>query len=345
MLDNPQHQPSFDQFSYSPKQWAKITGEHVSTTYRKINNSRIPAKQTPTGIKILREDGLRSLRELPDVVPMQGSADASDGREQRITRMEVAAAAAEASVRARRARAARVGDVERTSQTVELEERRCVIGNAFDRFGIDHLSVSSISLFAAAPGIWVMQRLLGRSIPVGACAHRGSAVEAGIIAILSGASHEDGIHITKAKFSELTAFSTDPRKEKERAALADISSRTGCLVAGSVGKARPDAVREVFGLSMVWGFRSLATPISNMTPTDLIIDIKTSFALPNQIRTKHARQVASYVGAANVAGAIAYVTNRKATMLACRRCAGPHRSPFPPGSQSCSASFDLGRPA
>ena len=51
--------------------------------------------------------------------------------------------------------------------------------NPFDRHGIDHLSVCQLNLWAAAPAIWVMERLLGRRAPVGAAAHRGTAVEAG----------------------------------------------------------------------------------------------------------------------------------------------------------------------
>ena len=52
--------------------------------------------------------------------------------------------------------------------------------NAFERHGLDHLSASSINLFVAQPAMWAMQKLLGHKSRVGAAAHRGTAVEAGV---------------------------------------------------------------------------------------------------------------------------------------------------------------------
>jgi hypothetical protein len=201
-------------------------------------------------------------------------------------------------------------------KSIDVNEHHTVsalLANPFERYGIDHLSVSSINLFASAPGIWVMERLLGRAAPVGACAHRGTAVETGIVEVLNGASLTDGIHLAKARFSELTAFSTDPRKEKERAALAD-------MVKQGVGLLAPWGKPDRIQCEKKWSIDGLAVPIIGYSDAEydthgLIVDIKTSFALPNQIRSTHARQVASYVGTANVAGAVAYVTHRKSALL------------------------------
>jgi hypothetical protein len=38
--------------------------------------------------------------------------------------------------------------------------------NDFERHGIDHLSPSSLNLWAAEPALWVMERLLGRRSPI-----------------------------------------------------------------------------------------------------------------------------------------------------------------------------------
>ena len=62
-------QVTLDQFFYRPRQWARVVGEHPSTTYRKIKIGIWPAKKTEHGMGILREDGLQALRDLPDVVP------------------------------------------------------------------------------------------------------------------------------------------------------------------------------------------------------------------------------------------------------------------------------------
>ena len=53
--------------------------------------------------------------------------------------------------------------------------------NPFAVHHIEHLSISQLNLWAAAPAVWVMERLLGRKTPVGAAAHRGTAVEAALL--------------------------------------------------------------------------------------------------------------------------------------------------------------------
>lgn len=58
-----------DQLVYSPTQWARVVGEHRSTVYRKIRSGELPAKKTASGMKILKEDAMNALRNLPDVMP------------------------------------------------------------------------------------------------------------------------------------------------------------------------------------------------------------------------------------------------------------------------------------
>jgi hypothetical protein len=50
----------------------------------------------------------------------------------------------------------------------------------FRRHGIDHLSASSLNVWAAQPALWVMARLLGRRAPMGLPVARGKAVEQGV---------------------------------------------------------------------------------------------------------------------------------------------------------------------
>ena len=42
--------------------------------------------------------------------------------------------------------------------------------------------IRPVATFAAEPALWVMERLLKMTGPVGAAAHRGTAAEAGIVA-------------------------------------------------------------------------------------------------------------------------------------------------------------------
>ena len=52
--------------------------------------------------------------------------------------------------------------------------------SGLQQHGIEHLSPSSLNLFAAEPALWVMERLLGHRSSPGCAAHRGTAAEAGI---------------------------------------------------------------------------------------------------------------------------------------------------------------------
>lgn len=185
--------------------------------------------------------------------------------------------------------------------------------NPFEPHGIDHISVSQLNLWAAAPGIYVMERLLGHKTPVGAAAHRGSAVEAGVIAGLMGASLNEAIDTANAVFTERTALSSDPRRDKERDSLAGMVER-GIELLGPWGKPDRTQVRKE------WQMDGIAVPVLGFSDAEydehgLIVDLKTSHALPTTIRTSHARQVASYVGAgSNLTGGVAYVTSKKSAL-------------------------------
>lgn len=187
------------------------------------------------------------------------------------------------------------------------------MNNPFETHGIDHISVSQLNLWAAAPGIYVMERLLGHKAPVGAAAHRGTAVEAGVIAGLMGASLNEAIDTANAVFTEKTALSSDPRRDKERDALAGMVER-GIELLGLWG--RPDRTQ----VRKEWRMDGVAVPVLGFSDIEydahgLIADLKTTHALPSAIKTSHARQVASYLGAGtNLAGGVAYVTSKKSAL-------------------------------
>ncbi len=187
------------------------------------------------------------------------------------------------------------------------------MSNPFKAHGIDHISVSQLNLWAAAPGVYVMERLLGHKAPVGAAAHRGTAVEAGVIAGLMGTSINEAIDTANAVFTERTALSSDPRREKERDSLAGMVEQ-GIQLLAPWGKPNRTQVRKE------WRMDGIAVPVLGFSDAEydahgLIIDLKTTHALPSAIKTSHARQVASYLGAgANMIGAVAYVTPKKAAL-------------------------------
>lgn len=185
--------------------------------------------------------------------------------------------------------------------------------NPFKPHGIDHISVSQLNLWAAAPGVYVLERLLGHKTPVGAAAHRGSAVEDGIIAGLMGAPLNEAVDRANAVFTERTALSSDPRRDKERDSLAGMVEQ-GINLLAPWGKPDRTQVRKD------WQMEGVAVPVLGFSDAEydehgLIVDIKTTHALATSIKTGHARQVASYLGeGANMTGGVAYVTPKKAAL-------------------------------
>ena len=55
-----------------------------------------------------------------------------------------------------------------------------MLTNGFRRNGIEHLSASSLNLWATEPALWAMERLMGYRSPPSAQMARGKAVEHGV---------------------------------------------------------------------------------------------------------------------------------------------------------------------
>ena len=188
--------------------------------------------------------------------------------------------------------------------------------NAFERHGITHLSASSINLYAAQPAIWVMQRLLKKSGPVGAAAHRGTAAETGIVHGLlnTSAPVEECQAAALAQYDSLTALSGDPKRLKERDAVPAI-------VATALPELRaygiPDEVQHRIEVTLpeipipFVGFVDLGWSSHGIT-----LDIKSTLRLPNSISTPHARQVGLYLHGTNREGRVAYRRDHLENLLA-----------------------------
>lgn len=185
--------------------------------------------------------------------------------------------------------------------------------NAFETHQLDHLSASSCNLFAAQPALWVAQKLLKRNTPVGAAAHRGAAVEAGVAMGLLDPTLDIKLCAVEADrvFRMKTALSTDPRRHTQ-----------GAAVAGIVKTVLPEL--RAYGRDVVcqerieWRHESLPIPFVGYVDFrwpyhQILIDLKTQLALTSKIEVSHARQVALYAGAYgdNIDARITYSTPKK----------------------------------
>jgi hypothetical protein len=102
--------------------------------------------------------------------------------------------------------------------------------NPFDRYGIRHLSPSSLSLYRHSPALWVLRYLFHVEDPASSWAWRGRAVEAGINSILLD-NASDSAAIERAKYTfELSALGErSDQIDRDRRAIGEMVRRAGSL--------------------------------------------------------------------------------------------------------------------
>lgn len=194
--------------------------------------------------------------------------------------------------------------------------------NGFEQHQIAHLSPSSLNLWAAEPALWVMERLLNKRVPVGAAAHRGTAVEHGVwLGLFAKATSEQGLSVAECQkaalteYDRLTALSGDPNRDKERDAVPGcVETALNELLPYGVPTMPPDSKRQ-FMVSVtlpdvpvpVIGYQDFRYEQHNM-----VVDLKTQLRLSSAISPAHARQGAIYVYGTNGEMRFTYCTPKKA---------------------------------
>jgi len=176
---------------------------------------------------------------------------------------------------------------------------------------VERHSPSSLNLFAASPAMYVLERILGVKQPVGAPAHRGSAVEAGVAQGLLDpeAKIGDCVDCAFTKYDILMAMSPDARREKYR---GDIPG----MVSTAITELRDYGIPSSTQGFIEWRPEGLKYPIVGYydfmwDKLGLIIDLKTSEKMPSEIKVAHARQVALYAMSDNMDARLTYVTPKK----------------------------------
>ena len=179
--------------------------------------------------------------------------------------------------------------------------------NPFERFGIAHLSPSSLNLYAANPSLWCLRYLYSVDDEMGPAAHRGTAVEHGL-------SHWFETHdITKSaelaldRFAALTHEMPGPETEAERANVLPmlVQAQSACREYGNPPIRQLRVEHRVDGLAVpIIGYSDFEWP-------DFGIDLKTTKQCPSQPRDEHVRQVALYAKASRKPFSLVYVTGKK----------------------------------
>jgi PD-(D/E)XK nuclease superfamily len=176
---------------------------------------------------------------------------------------------------------------------------------------LERHSPSSLNLFAASPAMYVMERILGQKQPVGAIAHRGTAVEHGVAHGLLDldATPDECIEEALKKYDLLTALSGDHRKD-------DLRTGIPGMVTHGLDELRPYGTPTRVQDYIEWRPEGLHCPIVGYLDFawdqhGIITDLKTTEACPSKIRIGHARQVAFYAATDNLTAGITYVTPKK----------------------------------
>lgn len=185
--------------------------------------------------------------------------------------------------------------------------------NPWSHYDIPHLSPSACNRFLSSPAMYLQEYVFKKRGGVGAAAHRGTAAEAGIAAGLSrNASLEECQDIALTEFDRLTALLADPRRDKERTGVPKI-------VEQGLKELKPYGVPTGMQGEMLHKVEGLLVPIKGFydflwEDKGILVDLKTTLALPSKISGAHARQVAFYNIALsdNLDARISYVTPAKA---------------------------------
>lgn len=186
------------------------------------------------------------------------------------------------------------------------------MSDGFSIHNIDHVSASSLNLYASEPALWVMERLLRLRAPVGPAAHVGTAVEAGVeFALLNADKHDDALPIALKRYDELC----DDAEAKGK--IAGMIQQA-LLALRDYGA--PDVPEDHRQHRVEVALDGVRVPCVGYTDFvfhahGMIVDLKTSSTLPSAIKVSHARQGAVYAKAfSNYAMRFCYATPKKSAV-------------------------------
>jgi len=171
------------------------------------------------------------------------------------------------------------------------------MSSSFSRHRIEHLSASSLNLWAAQPALWIMERLLGKKTPIGIPAARGKSVEHGVHLGLIDPSRpvDECAAEAEREFNRLTALGGDPRRDEER-------PKIGGYVRGALAELRQYGIPDAYQHRIELRLDDVPVPIVGFidwrfSEHGLIVDLKTTERFPAEIGDPHGRQGAVYASA------------------------------------------------
>lgn len=182
------------------------------------------------------------------------------------------------------------------------------MSDPFSKFGIDHLSVSSLNLWRAEPARWVARYLYGvKDDGIMASAWRGNAVEAGLNQALAGEDDDTSINIALSNFDLATGGEVTDETAAERSNIPGMV-RQVALNLRPLGRPLTTQRRVERRLS------GIEVPIIGYVDyewDEFLVDLKSTLRMPSAPRGDHAVQVVSYGDCLNKRPGLIYVTPKK----------------------------------
>jgi hypothetical protein len=162
--------------------------------------------------------------------------------------------------------------------------------------------------------MWVLERVLGKRQPVGAVAHRGTAVETGVAHHLLNpqSDPQEAVNLALKTYDTLTPLSGDPRTEEYKGAIPEMVLR-------SITELRPYGIPSECQKFVEWRPEGLRCPIIGYADFiwdkhGIVVDLKTTDKMPSKVKASHARQASLYgFTSNNLDCRITYTTPRKTT--------------------------------
>jgi len=192
--------------------------------------------------------------------------------------------------------------------------------DGFTKHGINHLSASSINLWANAPDVWVMSYLFGKRTPMGPAPWRGICVEDAVVHTLMGGSEAEAIQMAHDKFDKRFLIG-DEATSKERAMIEPMVQQSveELLEFGKPEFSDEKSKQEKISITAkgdgwtipVIGYLDLVFPQHGT-----VIDLKTTGRVPSKMSADHQLQRCIYAAAkGNMAVKFLYVSGKKSALL------------------------------
>ena len=191
--------------------------------------------------------------------------------------------------------------------------------NGFELHNIKHTSPSQLNTWINAPDVWVAQKLLFKSFP-GSCAmERGNAVENAVVNVLANDWEIDkAIFTAQQMYNKATALSTAKDKDKNHDAIEPMVQ---IAIEQLKDYGKPTFINgeqekiELLCNGGDWKIPVIGYLDLKYETLNLIIDLKTTFRLPNLITSDHNRQAIIYQKATGYTVKFLYVSAKDFRLL------------------------------